>query len=526
MMARFKRAQAATEVAIFGAVVIFLIGMIIRTTISNQYSQNQNFKAMRLAMAKSLESAKEGKTERNNASVLYIEDRLVPDFNKYGSLERTPFIASGSGTMSHIMTYPVDESDVNDSIPKMDVYINGQYFPFTTAALHAKIIVPPSERPIVYTGSPRADVPSPAHFNGWDYRCQCSTRTSGTPAVTTETCYACPIFYQTVPRGSRTPAFCVTDSACGYLTANEAFDLNRNGDFSDDPKPDTDPRADNEVSREYIGWQWRADPGTVARISSQIDTRTPIYPTYDIDGDRKEETLYGINRINWLDTNASLNAIVDVEVKADAQEQINALDAATIAKLATLQAQGIVTDVMVVDYQDGDIDFTYDNTVQGSQRGLQPEMAIYTKMRQEKGVNKDSGTYFLVKEGKLYNPEAGTTVRSVNKRDQVDLVERHFLLSKNTWRFCNRDGSPIPPLCIARLGSSITTCEVAPNPVEVCASGTGTSERSGCFSQDNVAKTCLDTSNNMLYVRTRVVNRGGHKWITDVTDKRADVNLR
>jgi hypothetical protein len=45
-----KKAQAAIELAVFGAIVIFIIGTIVRSAAGNSYTQDQNFKAMRQAM--------------------------------------------------------------------------------------------------------------------------------------------------------------------------------------------------------------------------------------------------------------------------------------------------------------------------------------------------------------------------------------------------------------------------------------------------------------------------------------------
>ena len=136
-----KAGQAAAELAIFGAILIFILGTIIRSAVGNSYTQNQNFKAMRMAMLSSWIDSEAsqgpgavGNAKHTNASVLFVEDRLSPDINKYGDLDRNPFIANGSGTFSYMLNYPLDVSDVAPNLPIMDVYINGQHFPFTTAS--------------------------------------------------------------------------------------------------------------------------------------------------------------------------------------------------------------------------------------------------------------------------------------------------------------------------------------------------------------------------------------------------------
>ena len=105
-----KKAQAAAELAVFGAILIFLLGTIIRTAAGNSYTQDQNFKVMRMAMLASWNNSKASwsgptQTARNSAQILFVEDRLSPDFNKYGDMDRNPFIANGSGTFSFELLY-------------------------------------------------------------------------------------------------------------------------------------------------------------------------------------------------------------------------------------------------------------------------------------------------------------------------------------------------------------------------------------------------------------------------------------
>lgn len=543
MSIQSAKGQAAMEVAIFGAMIIFLIGAIIRFTVSSQYTQNQDFKAMRLALSKSLESSNAGRTERNNASVMYIEDRLVPEFNKYGGLERTPLVAQGSGSMTNLIMYPIDEGDIVGAIPKTDVYINGQYFPLSTAAFRAKILVPPIG--VDFEPDPNF---SYLDYRGWDYTCLCSTQK--VDGVEKEICTGCPLIYQVIPNGGR--EFCTEEYCRGYLTLFEKFNLNRNSNYCDDP-PSCRPKyekvindhckrnsipAGQSVCWDDVAWQWNAARGIVgdedSGISQYIKPDQAQYPSYDIDNDRKEEVVYALNRINYDDISKSVG--LTPEMVEDVKDQLK--KAATnyyartglsniqtlIEDLKKLRAAGVVTDVLVIDYQDGDLDLTHDNSSPGSPRGLQNETAIYTRMRQENGDNVDTGTYFMIKEGKLYNPDNGQVVRSVNKRDQVDLVERRILLSNNTHRFCRRNNTR--PTCVDDAPKSGSNCEVAVNPVEVCVDDTGQSEFSGCFSKSNVSKTCMDTKSGMIYVRSIIQNRGGHKWITDVSDKRSPVNIR
>jgi len=140
--------QAAVELAVFGAILVFLLGTIVRTAAGNSYTQNIDLKTMRMAMLASWNGSKAQNIARNSASVLFIEDRLSPDMNKYGDLDRNQYIASGGGTFSYMLMYPLTAGSGGDNIPAnlpiMDVYINGQHFPFTTASYTSANLQVPS----------------------------------------------------------------------------------------------------------------------------------------------------------------------------------------------------------------------------------------------------------------------------------------------------------------------------------------------------------------------------------------------
>ena len=136
--------QAVIEIAIFGAIVIFLIGTILRTHLSNSFSLNHQVRATKLALQQSYLSSTgpSPNSSRNSASVLFIEDRLTPDLNKFNTIDRGAFVASGSGTMSNRLQYPIDYGEVQDNLPIMDIFVNGQHFPLTTASYVFRIIYP------------------------------------------------------------------------------------------------------------------------------------------------------------------------------------------------------------------------------------------------------------------------------------------------------------------------------------------------------------------------------------------------
>ena len=479
------KAQAATELAVFGAVLVFLIGSIVRNGLGSGQQQNVQLKAMRLALLQSYKGsvpANNGGVPvvgRSSSTVVYYEDRLSPDVNRYGNTDRSPLVASGSGSLTNLLYYPLDNStEQNDSrnLPTADFYVNGVHLPLTTAAVVTKTLSPPATYQASYSGSPAAVLPvfpnGLTRQHGWEFNCIPVTgllhpldppNPITNPIV--QTIYGCPLFYSISTK--------LNDY--GVLTEDEAYDLNRNDDFSDDPLT---IRGSGKLARTDMGWHWKAQQGIIASPNGgsglTIDPSTGTNNVFDVDGDGQGETIYAY----------------------------------------TNDANLIVSTVTVMDGQEGDLDGALES-INGRQPGMQQEMSILTQ---------SSGSFFVIKEGKLYNPESGKYARSLSFKDQVELVQRMFQLTKNTKRFCSMGGNPVP---------SVELPDHTPNPVEVCAgsnnhvatgvvggviTGGGTAP-SGCSAGDNIKKTCLDTDTLMLYIRTRVLDRTGHAWLSDTTGK-------
>ncbi len=434
------KGQAATELAIFGAIIIFVLGAIIRSAVSSGQGQDASLKAMRNALVESSKSTP-GDTSRISPSMFYLEDRLSPDFGKYGSTERAPFTAQGSGSMTNLLMYPLDVDELTDAfnrpinkhIPVMDMFINGKHFTFSLARLVNKSFSSSCG------GAPRCVGPS----GGWDFSCKGG--------------HGCPIFYQTivnmedgtsVSSGASSEArqealekrFCVSSGQCpGLLTGQERFDLNHDGNFSNDPP-----------SSLYANmtWQWRGvqamDDNEDDGKPLHIDADHGVYPSFDVDGDGQEETIYEVNYNN-----------------------------------------GVATGAVVFDSQEGDLDMTSPDAAVGKV-GLLNDMAIYTKP----AFGSPKGNYLLMQQGKVWGLDGGF-IRSVNRKDQADLVERKIQLSNDTGRMCGGIGVP---------------SEVP--DVEVCGN---------CFSVNNIARTCFDRTSKILYVRSRILDQQGHFWKTDAS---------
>lgn len=447
------------ELALFGSVFIFIVGAIIRQSASSGLQQNQQLRAFRIALADShmyseglkgtvrgtaicgaqlpggpLETSggRHGEMSRNMASTIILEDRLNVGSAKNAEIDRTPYIAQGSGTHSRNLFMPFDYGECHN-IAVMDVYINGRHFPFITADFVE----------VVYTFGPED-----------------------------EDQYA----YESVPNHS---AFADKWDA----TDEEAFDLNRDGVFDENiPASMRQLRGTStDDNPQYFSWQWHK----VSIMSGALEG------SMDIDGDLKEEAIMDVDRRRFVDP-----------------EGIERLR-------VTIKA---------LDHQEGDIDFSvndYDKKNGAIELGLQRDMYLYTDVSE--GDGGDEGTYLQIEEGQLIDGISEQVVRSVQRKDQIDVVQRRFILSRNTGRFCSYNDYAGP-----------VAWEGATNPVEVCCRDT-----SCCFRPGNVDKTCMAPSpemvpdpggaeeaeakkninhNPVLYIRTRIEDRRGRKWITNIND--------
>lgn len=621
--------QAAIELAVFGAIVIFVLGMIIRTSVSTSFAQSESLKAMRFAMLQSLKTSQAGSTSRNSASVIFIEDRLSPDFNKFGPSDRSMFLAQGSGTFSNLLFYPVDFNEVQYNLPTSDIYINGVHLGLTSAGMRDIAHVPPyrigstterykrsycadlsncppapvgigTTRPIgigtttpIGIGTTTPPIPDPRdgvvpdprgdgsfRYKGWNFKCIEGRTTviypsgqysfigfqpngqqvdlvnqpppsaphayrgqpppspvGGQYTQDSGVWYGCQMYYYLVPNTpeNRTSGkFCTSDASCGdggLLTANERFDLNRNDDFTDDPKNGTSTK----VPREFISWQWGAVNGIYANVKlASGNSDAGPFPSYDVNNDGQEETVYWSKAANTL-----------LLYNGSGIPQINPL--ANNPDDALYAVYGVFAGVRALDAKAGDINSFQNEHTQGT-TGLLNDMSIYTRPR---NATDASGSYLELRDGKLFAPGTNTVVRSMNRRDMVDVIERRVRLSSNSGRFCisSRCSNPnqtvetctgtivpvVPPIrpaCVADQGSA-GHCQIEDNPVEVCtASNLNPSSNevsNDCFlntpGMRNVTKTCMDVSTNIIYVRSRLANQQGHRWVTDASGLNKNSNV-
>ena len=135
--------QSAAELAIFGSIVIFVIGMILKTSLTVNQRANMDLRAFRMALQESYKTALgeysgSFSAGRNNSYLFVIEDRLTIDpSKKQGTRDRVPTMAQAGATMTMNLFMDVDEDDEED-LPVYDLFINGQRFPLSISRVVTK----------------------------------------------------------------------------------------------------------------------------------------------------------------------------------------------------------------------------------------------------------------------------------------------------------------------------------------------------------------------------------------------------
>lgn len=495
MNERNKTAQAVTELTIFGAILIFVIGSILRNSVELGLNQNQSLKAMRWALLQSLQGVRNVNKSRDSANVIFVEDRLSPDASKFGSLERLPLAQTGAGTFSNTLFMPTDWLE-HHNIPVTDMFVNGVHFVLSSAKF------------IVY--DIRIDPGNANQVRVWDlthniikYYPKSGNWNDGCAAGG-----GCPIFYTLLP--SNSAEFCPGVCADATINMNQRFDLNRNNDYTDDVAAATRP---------LMSWQWKVKRGLVSELD--IDDENGKFPQFDVDVDRKEETIYAANPNSLWDKVAGVYTVqqgneplVSPAVNMAALEAassvvwIDVIDPVSGAVIGQEMApRDVVQQLYVLDYQKGDYDGGVDDSdllasgQTAMERGLLRASSVYTQTK--------DGTFLEINEGRAYVPGyvAGQEyVRSVNKKDTIDVISRIFQLDNNTGRYCGTR-SGLRWATIGNIPGGL------PNPVQYCVD-TVTFPGVTCFTNVTAGATCFDAGTNKLFIRSRVEDKSGRKWVT------------
>lgn len=483
---KFNRAQSAAELAIFGSVVLFIIGMILRQAFTANQESNTQLHAARMALQESYLTANGKYSDRfsagrNTASFMVIEDRLAIDPGaKHGSQDRFPTVMQSSGTMTHAMMMDIDLQDVDDQ-GVFDFVINGQRFPLLTGKVVEHTLCYDGGGAICPSGSikvPRCVVGGPGGAHPEQKPTEVEHRVcycfDGQGCQSNEF-----VFFEKVYNGKADE-----DGNLIWEKSDDGrFDLNLDG-ISD--VPDTANYLGTGSSlRDLFMWQWR---------QVYKDSFEEGYGI-DVDDDAKTEQLLTIN--------------------ANSEEVFG-----------IVPGSPHIIKFRVYDGQAGDIDTTADEETEQryikkkESAGLTNVKFIYPGLGEQMGIFSFStdGTMLQNREGKLYKAD-GQFVRNETRQDRLDIVERVLNLSNDTGRFCSSGGTGNAP-----CDGVLTNCKPTNwgrydwatkqglytmiNPVEAC---------NDCLSHANNKLTCMETGERpVIFIRSRIRDKRRSVWITRV----------
>lgn len=490
-------AQAAVELAIFGAILLFVIGSILKLGFQQSVNMNQQLRAMRMALSESWKSAQGYYSggvitmSRNSASFLIVEDRLSVDAGQRGGTrDRIPFFALGSGMFTQNLFLTLSWGNHED-LPVFDLIVNGQRFPLGTSAFTTKTA--PASSSLVQCFQDGV-----AHTNDtrcWEPNCYTAINPTPPPATITK---GCVVYFGRAVRDEDN-FYDLGNSDPYYNLIRWRYDFGFNG-IPDPSVAPTPPTSEAEDRRTALMWQWVPFAGvldTVTLTSDMINMKAVTFnaaniqqnrPDIDVDGDGETESVFSIQA-----------------------------------------PSGEVTSFNVLDAQEGDIDFTYMAKGPNDKQGLLDESQMYSRTYADPKVAE--GTYFQIKEGKLYSTIDGQFIRNTARQDHVDLVMRVIRLNRDTHRFCcptsASNWADWPGCSAATAGQprgwgSILGLMNLRNPVEVCVTRGAADLYSPCFSAANIEKTCMESDPDpsstsdtpLIFIRSRIEDTRGSRWLT------------
>ncbi len=482
-----ERAQSAAELAIFGAILIFVIGLIVRSGLASTNAMNEQLKVLRLALSESYRTAEgyyhsqstpgrwKPSGARNFSSFLLVEDRIAVDAaGRFSSMDRIPFVAAAGGTFSRNLLYPMEYGE-QDQIPLTDVIINGQRFPFTRVAFS-------SDRLANANGSRYLAIPlcNPGGITGRCWADRCYTGTGGPQG--------CTVMYKVVGNYAASVEWCdgTTRPCTQNMDADHRFDINMNG-IVNETNIDVlqNPATPDRPSRSEFAWEWVM----VAGVSG--NTNPDLLP-----GFFSPWLMGGVKGIHYCSPTAKDCEPVNTQVDSDGDFKEESV-------YGTIESNGKIIIVNTFDGQRGDLDLTWDDRDRQRRKaqglapieyGLQEDVEMFSFTQ--------PGTWLRIQEGQLLTISGSQFVRSVTRKDHADIAQRVILLTNDTGRFCDGFGNPVNWAGQPSLNN-------LQNPVEAC---------NDCFdsANDNIQKTCMDQANHIIFVRSRIQDLRGRKWITRV----------
>jgi hypothetical protein len=213
----------------------------------------------------------------------------------------------------------------------------------------------------------------------------------------------------------------------------------------------------------YVLWQWMWY--SLDTVKSEIDTDNGTYPSYDVDGDLEEESVYRVAKLPSGTCNGQTVDAYDVDVIAGRGDMDGSADTSNLAR--------------------------------DDQPGIKDNMWIKTASPPPNQPSA-TGDYLEIREN-----GTGTTGRAADivKKNQQDFIERIYVLNRRML-----DGGSLCTASDVPLQDSVQAC---------CHSHSGC-----CTEAPRNAVTCLDFSPHMtkkLYIRTRIDYKNGRAYITNTT---------
>jgi len=441
---------------------------------------NQDLRTMRYAMQQSYLSGRALNAKRNNATIILVEDRLdVDSRDKFGTRNRIPTVTHASATYSQNLFMPMDYGVANE-LPVMDLFINGVHLELRTAGFATYFWGPPG------TGT-AVDAPLCDNNNQVD---------GGNPGpygiCWAPGCNSGEGCARVKKRSSNFPNnedWCSPhQGSCGQPEMDNRFDLDFSGaidgneptggatdTLNSDCAPTAIPLEQVKTPQDCFSWQWI----DLLMIPGTMDIDEGINLSLDADGDTKMETVLEIVDNGYYITDPSTGHRTPVPATR-------------------------VHGVKVIDSELGDMALTWNDWDDWRAREIAEANGETPPAPLVPGLGIDSvmysftddGTLYRVEEGELFNPGDGQYVRQTNMQEHIDIIERSLTVTPHAInRFC--DWGTLTPLVPF---------------VEACGD---------CFSNanNNIQRTCVDRYAQKVFVRSRISDRRGRRWVTRIDDR-------
>ncbi len=474
-----RAAQAAMELAIFGAITLFVIGLLLKTGLNMSHQTNIQLRAFRRALLESYQTSqglysgttKTGIAARNSASVTILEDRLSidPDSKTWTS-DRFPVFGTGSGSFSVQMMYPAAWG-TDENIPVMDMFINGQRFVFSMAGFRTIDI---------------DDYP------------QCSTMGAEDRGIPCQSNGRLIVW-------KRTTNYLGSMHWCGNV-ANCPNNIPGDWRFDLDLDGTTDIALDEQylmgrMLRNDFAWQWM-----LAALPSET--------TEGVNSTQRAEELREAVSVNMGGTPVPevptleqgdvffMRSRLDAQGRAVFDTGSGAVGGPVTFSKAGLQTVGVDEPgrVRVLDYNAGNVFQAMTRQEEAAcqegggcveERNLSQNLQIFSYT--------GDGTFLQNIEGSLYDDDGVERrfVRHHTRRHHLDIIQRVFFLNSDLGRFCDNGR---PTQWTAAMGLAGLT-----NPVEACG---------GCMAPGRQDLTCLEPDGR-LFIRSRILDLRGRRWETD-----------